>query len=294
MHSRSRQIPVDGPLDLKATLRPLQGLFGPDGWWFPARTPQGPGSIRITRPVIGTIQGEAWGAGGPWLLERLGAIAGLEDDSRRFTTDDPLVSDLHRAHPGWRFARTGLVFSLLVTAIVAQKVTGREARAAMTGLVAEFGAPAPGPNQDLRLPPDPELMAAAPYWRYHEMHLEKRRADVLRRVATHAPDIDRLAEADPLVAGTALLSFPGVGPWTIAKTLGPSHGDADQVEVGDFHLKHIVVHHLTGRARGTDEEMLELLEPFRPHRGRVVRLLHSLGSEPKFGPRARVRDITRL
>ncbi|MFZ0626070.1 MAG: DNA-3-methyladenine glycosylase 2 family protein [Acidimicrobiia bacterium] len=294
MHSRSRKIPVEGPLDLKATLRPLHGFFGRDGWWFPARTPDGPGSIRLSRPTIGMVEGEAWGDGGSWLLERLDAFAGLEDDPRTFTTHDPLVADLHRSHPGWRFARSGLVFPFLVNAIVAQKVTGQEARAAMKGLTAVFGEPAPGPNRDLRLPPDPELMAAAPYWRYHEMHLEKRRADVVRLVAAHAVDIDRLGAVEPGDAASSLLSFPGVGVWTVAKTLGPSHGDADQVEVGDFHLKHIVVHHLTGRARGTDAEMLELLEPFRPHRGRVVRLLHSLGPEPKFGPRARARDITTL
>ena len=79
----------------------------------------------------------------------------------------------------------------------------------------------------------------------------------------------------------------------MAKTLTPSHGDPDRPEVGDFHLKHMVTFHHTGRPRGTDEEMLELLEPFRPHRGRVARLLHTLGHEPKFGPRMAARDITR-
>ena len=94
-------------------------------------------------------------------------------------------------------------------------------------------------------------------------------------------------------AAARLAAYPGVGPWTVAKTLVVSHGDPDQVEVGDFHVKHIVVHHLTGRPRGSDEEMLALLEPFRPHRGRVIRLLHTLGHEPKFGPKVRARDFTR-
>jgi 3-methyladenine DNA glycosylase/8-oxoguanine DNA glycosylase len=80
----------------------------------------------------------------------------------------------------------------------------------------------------------------------------------------------------------------------VAKTLVVSHGDPDQVEIGDFHTKHIVAHHLTGRSRGTDEEMLELLEPFRPQRARVIRLLHTLGHEPKFGPRTAPRDITAI
>jgi 3-methyladenine DNA glycosylase/8-oxoguanine DNA glycosylase len=109
-----------------------------------------------------------------------------------------------------------------------------------------------------------------------------------------AGQIDALAVLDTAVAGERLSAIPGIGPWSIAKTLSFSHGDPDQVEVGDFHLKHMVVHHLTGRPRGTDEEMLELLEPFRPHRGRVTRLLHSLGHEPSFGPRLPTRDFTRI
>jgi 3-methyladenine DNA glycosylase/8-oxoguanine DNA glycosylase len=135
-------------------------------------------------------------------------------------------------------------------------------------------------------------MAEAPYWVYHDLHLEKRRADVIRRVAKSAARICALREKSPTDAEDYLSSFSGVGTWSIAETLVRSHGDPDQVSVGDFHLKHIVVHHLTGKDRGTDEEMLELLEPFRPNRGRVARLLHTLGHEPKFGPRMTPRDIT--
>lgn len=240
------------------------------------------------------VIGEAWGAGGPTLLDRLASLVGLDDDPSCFVTEHPIVSELHRRHPGDRFGRTSLVFAALLVAISGQKVTGREATAAMRGLRREFSGPAPGPDGRMRLPPDPELMARAPYHVYHRLHLEKRRADVIREVAAHAEAIDALSAAPPAEAERALLVFPGVGAWTVAKTLEVSHGDADQVAVGDFHFKHMVVHHLTGRDRGTDEEMLELLEPFRPHRGRVLRLLHVLGHEPSFGPRMRARDITRM
>jgi len=113
-------------------------------------------------------------------------------------------------------------------------------------------------------------------------------------VAAAANRIDALAGVKPDEAAAGLEAFPGISRWTSAKTIEVSHGDPDQVAVGDFHFKHIVVHHLTGRDRGTDEEMVELLEPFRPHRGRVIRLLHRLGHEPKFGPRLAARDITRM
>lgn len=289
----SRAIPIEGPLDLRRTLDPLHGRFAPDGWWLPARTPDGPGSIRLSR-TEDELHGTAWGEGGPWLLERLGAIGGLDDDPAALVTDHPVVGELHRRNPGMRFGRTGRVFDALVVAICGQKVTGREAGAAVKGLFRKFSEPAPGPNEDLRLPPHPERMAEAPYWEFHELHLEKRRADVLRRVSADAGRIDSLATLPPHEAAGVLGAYSGIANWSVATTLARSHGDPDQVAVGDFHLKHMVVHHLTGRDRGTDEEMLELLEPFRPQRGRVVRLLGLLGHEPKFGPRMAGRDITRM
>lgn len=287
----SRTLVIRGPLDLKTTLRPLHGWFFEDGWWLAARTPQGPGSLRIKR-TKGELIGESWGAGAGWLLDRLGSIGGFDDEPGNFATDHPIVSDLHRKNPGIRFGRTDLVFDSLVAGIVGQKVTGREAAAAMRGLYHRFSDSAPGPNKRLKLPPDPEKMSAAPYWDYHQSHLEKRRADLLVRVATDHQRISALSRADSESAAATLGSYQGVGEWTIAKTLEPSHGDPDRPAVGDFHLKHMVAYHLTGEPRGTDEEMLELLEPFRPHRGRVARLLHTLGHEPKFGPRMSARKIT--
>ncbi|MDP9143898.1 MAG: DNA-3-methyladenine glycosylase 2 family protein [Actinomycetota bacterium] len=289
----TRSLPIEVPLDLKATLRPLHGVFAGDGWWLAARTPHGSGSLRIRRTREELI-GEAWGEGSLWLLDRLDSIAGLADEPRSFQTDHPIVGELHRRHPGWRFGKTDLVFDALVHGIVEQKVTGHEAHAAMRGLRSRFGDAAPGPHPRLRLTPDPVRMAEAPYWVYHELHLERRRADVLKRVAASAGKIEGLRAVPPAKAQEMLLGFRGIGVWTVSKTLAISHGDPDQLDVGDFHLKHMVVHHLTGRDRGTDEEMLELLEPFRPHRGRVARLIHTMGHAPKFGPRVALRDITRM
>ena len=288
-----RTIEFEGTLDLRRTLHPLFGRFSSDGWWLSARTPQGPASLRVSRSRTAII-GDAWGPGSSWMLDRLAAISGLQDDPKSFVPEHPIVARLHRRNPGLRFGATGLVFDALVIAVCGQKVTGQEAGKAIKGLRYKFSAPAPGPNERLRLPPDPESMAAAPYHDYHEIHLEKRRADVLRDLACHEEQISALSSERPETAATRLRSFQGVGEWSVAETLAVSHGDPDQVPVGDFHIKHLVVHHLTGKDRGTDEEMLELLEPFRPHRGRVIRLLHTLGHAPKFGPRSTPRDITRI
>jgi hypothetical protein len=51
----------------------------------------------------------------------------------------------------------------------------------------------------------------------------------------------------------------------------------------------------TGRPRGTDEQMLELLKPFAGHRGRVLRLLLAASvSPPRYGPRMSLRSIERI
>lgn len=284
---------IEGPLDLRNTLRPLHGRFADDGWWLAARTPEGPGTLHVRRSRV-EVEGRAWGQGAGWLLGRLGAISGLDDDPSSFVTDDPIVSEVHRTNPGRRFGRTDLVFDSLLVAICGQKVTGKEAAAAMRGLTRRFGDLAPGPNERMRLPPDPGRMAAAGYHEFHPLHLEKRRADLIRKVSADAAGIESLSGSTPSEAAAYMQAVPGIAEWTTAKTLEVSHGDPDQVAVGDFHFKNIVVHHLTGRDRGTDEEMLGLLEPFRPHRGRVIRLLHTLGHEPSFGPRLSPRDITRM
>jgi 3-methyladenine DNA glycosylase/8-oxoguanine DNA glycosylase len=72
-------------------------------------------------------------------------------------------------------------------------------------------------------------------------------------------------------------------------------GDADAVSVGDFHLPHLVAWVLAGEPRADDARMLELLEPYRGERGRVIRLIESGASRPpRRVPRRRVRSIARI
>lgn len=283
----TRTVPVEVPLDLRATLTgagKLFGRFGPDGWWRPMRTPEGPATLRITGGG-GAVEASAWGPGAGWALDRVPGLIGLCDRREDFTSGHPLVGAIARANPGWRLAKTGLVSESLVWAIVSQKITGKEAARSLRALTIRFSDPAPGPRPGLRLPPDPERLASAPYWAFHPLGMERRRADTLRRAAAQAPRLDRLGEVDSADVQRHLRRLPGVGAWTAAETVAVSHGDPDAVSVGDYHIKNTVSWHLAGEPRGTDERMLELLEPFRPHRGRVVRFLESLGPAPRYGPR---------
>ena len=286
---KQRLVPIDVPLDLKRTLAPLGGRFDADGWWRATRTPEGPATLRLERVGAG-IRATAWGSGADWVLEHVPRWIGLHDEPEALVTDHRIVGPLARRHRGMRFGATRLVFEALVVGIVSQKVAGKEAGMSLRHLWRRFGDPAPGPNA-LQLSPDPERLADAPYWEYHPLGIERRRAEVLRRVAADHRRIERLADASSTDAQRWLQRYRGVGVWTAAETVAISHGDPDAVSVGDYHHRHIVTWHLTGRPRGTDEEMLRLLEPFRPHRARVVRLLTTLGHEPAFGPRMPLRRI---
>jgi 3-methyladenine DNA glycosylase/8-oxoguanine DNA glycosylase len=157
-----------------------------------------------------------------------------------------------------------------------------------------LGEPAPGPA-GLRLPPDPARIAETPYFRFHRFGVERRRAEVIRAVCGGAASLEALIDGTPDEARVRLERFPGVGPWTSAEVRRLSFGDPDSVSVGDYHLPHVVAWALAGEERGTDERMLELLEPYRGQRGRVQRLLEASHiSPPAFGPRMEPRAIERI
>src|SRR5262249_57220460 len=97
-----------------------------------------------------------------------------------------VVRRLARARPGFRLPATGRVFHHLVPAILGQKVTGKEAYHAYRKVLHHFGGPAPGPGPRLLLPPEPRSIAETPYYLFHPVGVEQRRADTLRRAADRA------------------------------------------------------------------------------------------------------------
>ncbi|WP_203937064.1 DNA-3-methyladenine glycosylase family protein [Spirilliplanes yamanashiensis] len=287
--------------DLRRTVR---GLMVPGGdpcaaiadgsFRWAARTPDGPGTLALRREA-GELVAEAWGPGAGWLLDRADAVAGLCDDVtgfRELAAAHPLLDRLARDHRGIRYPATGLLFPHVLRAVLEQKVTGREAHHAYRAIVRHFGEPAPGPVP-LLLPPDPAAVAATPYWTFHPFGVEQRRTQALLRAAAVAAAIQRCA--DSAAATARLVSLPGIGPWTAAEVVRMAFGDADAVSVGDFHIPNTVAWALAGEPRGTDERMLELLEPYRGHRGRVCDLLAAGGVvAPKFGPRMPIRSFARF
>ncbi|GLY04631.1 3-methyladenine DNA glycosylase [Actinoplanes sp. NBRC 101535] len=284
-----------------ASLRPLLvpkhdpcGRFADGEFALAARTPDGPAALHLAR-AAGDLVATGHGPGAGWIVDRADAIAGLRDDPGDFAElagRHPLIARLFQTFSGVRLASTGRVFPRLLRAILEQKVTGKEAHHAYRAVCRHFGEPAPGPA-GLVLPPDPAAVAASAYWVFHPFGVEQRRAQTLMRAAQVAGRLERCADAAEATA--RLTALPGIGPWTAAETVRHAFGDRDAVSVGDFHIPNTVAWALAGEARGTDERMLELLEPFRGHRGRVCDLLALGGiTAPKFGPRMPVRSFARF
>jgi 3-methyladenine DNA glycosylase/8-oxoguanine DNA glycosylase len=266
--------------------------------WWATRTPDGPATLHLSRDGA-TLTATSHGPGADWMLDRADAVAGLRDDLTDFTdlaTRHPLVARLAREYSGLRLTATGRVLHHLVPTILSQKVTGVEAKRAYGRLVRHFAEPAPGPADlmppDLLLPPEPATLAATPYWVLHPFGVEQRRADTIRRAAGHATALE--AAPDTTAVTRRLTSIAGIGPWSAAEVVRATHADADAVSVGDYHIPHMVTYALTGRVRGDDATMLELLEPFKGHRGRVCRLFELAGLHaPRFGPRMPIRSFAR-
>src|SRR6185437_2870199 len=135
-------------------------------------------------------------------------------------------------------------------------------------------------------------IAHTPYWALHRFGIERRRAETVIRAARSARRLEEITAMEMPAAYARLLAFPGVGAWTAAKVAMVALGDADAVPVGDYHLPHSIGYALEGTARSSDERMLQLLEPYRGHRARVIRLITIAGiGAPRFGPRRPLRNI---
>lgn len=290
------------PLDLHLTLLPLSHgydnptiRFARDGVWLTRRTRAGPATLRIWNVSNdAAVRAQAWGPGAALALEAVPGLAGLLDDPSMLVPHHRLIRELQRRFPGLRLPRTGQLLPALIPAITGQKVTAIEAHAAYAALVRRLGEPAPGPVA-LRISPAGARLAALPYFEFHPMGIERRRAELLRQVGRLETRIEEMTALPPEEASARLRQIPGIGPWTAAEATRDAFGDPDAVSLGDAHLPDLVAWALAGEPRGDDERMIELLAPYPGQRGRVVRLLEAARIKiPRFGPRFTPGRIERL
>jgi len=297
----ARTVTFPGAASFGYTLAPLRRGSGDPCFqvsdegmiWRTSLLPTGPVTARISRVSACAAHCVAWGSGAQEFVEMLPALLGREDDVSDFVPRDPTVAAAHRRVPHLRLGRTGLVLEALIPAVIEQRVPGADAFRSWRLLVSKYGTPAPGPAPArMRVPPSAEVWRNIPSWEFHRANVDPRRAQTVVTCARRAAALERLAAKSTAQARAALTSLPGVGQWTAAETAQRAFGDADAVSVGDYHIPKMIGWTLLGRPVD-DAGMLELLEPMRPHRHRVVRLLEAsgLGREPRRGARLPVQHI---
>jgi 3-methyladenine DNA glycosylase/8-oxoguanine DNA glycosylase len=222
----------------------------------------------------------------PGLLGRLDDPSGFEPASGR-------LRELWRRMGTPRFARTDTLWPDLAWWIVQQRVRLTDAADQWRRLVLDLGAPAPG-APGVMTPPETSTIAALPYHRFHGYGIERQRAANLQAAARAAPALQPLVDGAVAEALPRLMAVPGVGAWTATCIATHTWGDADTVVVGDVGIPAMVAWVLAGERTASDERLVELLDPYRPHRGRVVRLVMTAGVKPpRRAPHRPPNDIRR-
>ncbi|MEV8267216.1 DNA-3-methyladenine glycosylase 2 family protein [Microbacterium sp. NPDC076911] len=290
-----------GPLDLRRTVLAQRHGAGdptffvtPNVIWHASRSPEGIATLALRETSRGVIRAAAWGPGAAWALSQMPALCGRDDYAPDFDAAlHPLIAAAHHDNPGLRIGRTDLVFDALASAIIEQKVTGKQAFGAWRHLVRAFGTRAPGPTPvPLYAAPSIEQWRYIPSWAWHQAGLEPPQSKTIVRAARRGQALEQsvLDAVDGEAVDRVLVSQPGVGAWTSAETRIRALGDADAVSVGDFHLSHQVGFALTGM-RVDDDGMLRLLAPWSGQRQRVIRLIGASGMvEPRRGARLHPED----
>jgi 3-methyladenine DNA glycosylase/8-oxoguanine DNA glycosylase len=296
------RIPLTAPLSLAQTFR-FTFMWGAVTWirvdtsgaWYAARTPDGPGTVRI-RHAGDHLLVDGWGEGAEHLVAGTPALVGVDDPGfDAIVGEHPPIRAIARKLEGARLGRTGEIYPRLVAVALAQKVTGKNSTRSLQRIARTWGERAPGPRDDLVLLPEPRRLASIPYHHFHPLGIERRRADLVCRIASRASALDRALAMPAAQARQHLQALRGIGPWTSAIVIATSHGDPDLVPVGDVHLPNWVAWNLADEERADDRRMLELLAPFAGQRGRVARMLKAGGRKPPaYGPKLAARDIRGL
>ena len=182
---------------------------------------------------------------------------------------DPVMATLARRYRPQPPQPNRGPFHLLVSAIIAQQISGRAADAIMARLLT-LALPEGGeltPTALLRFSPE-ELRTAG---------LTRQKAAYVRALAeacaAGALDLEALALMDDTEAFAALTALKGIGPWTAEMFLLFGLGRGDVLSTGDLGIR-AAVRRLYGLPElPTAAYLRELAEPWRPHRSVAMLLL---------------------
>ena len=216
------------------------------------------------------------------LLEE--TLAGLAQDDRygSFATGDTGIWRLHRSQPGLRLLRFPWLYEMTCSAILQQRVRTVDAMRDWRHITQRWGADAP---LELRAFPSAEILARVAQFELQALDIDAQRSRTLLRFAQESRFVPLKTALNFGELRERLIRVPGIGPWTTESVLGYGAGDTDAAIPGDLHLPHLICYALAGEIPGSDERMMELLEPFRGHRFRIIRLIYgSRLTVPRLAP----------
>jgi len=260
--------------------------------WWATESPIGPAVVAFRLASEGGVRADAWGPGTPWVLDQLPALLGAHDDPADFRPRSGRLAEIAERFPNPRIGSTGRWYEALATIAIGQRVVRADAQQSRARLAQRYGTVFP--DLPAAVFPGPGAILSITDHEFHRAGIERSRARVVRVAAKYADKLEALDSVPFADAASTLLRLPGVGPWTTGLAMSIAGGDPDAVPVGDLHLPRMVTWALSGE-EGDDSRMLELLEPYRGHRMRVIRMVKMAGAgPPRHIPQPTRQDITRI
>ena len=177
----------------------------------------------------------------------------------RHLAADPVIGPLVRANPERRVPGTVDPNEIAFRAVLGQQVSVAGARTLAARLVQEYGEPLEDPRGSVtHLFPTPAALGEVDP---ESLPMPRSRGRSLVRLARAlaAGDVD--LGGDPAEARRALLSLPGIGPWTVEYVAMRALRDPDAFPTGDLGIRH-ALEKLGAR--------VEASERWRPYRAYAV------------------------
>jgi DNA-3-methyladenine glycosylase II len=193
---------------------------------------------------------------------------------------DPVLARLIDAHPGfdpraWLKDLPAMdAFGALVFQVIGQQLSMLATRRILGRLQDLFGGQMPAPAT---------LLAADP-GDLRKAGLSRRKVATLRTVAAQfadgslsGDDLRHLSDDDIVERLTAI---PGIGPWTVHGFLIIALGRADVVLPGDLALRKAIQRAYQFDHLPSQQEVLQIAEPWRPYRSLATAYLFQAAFEP--------------
>jgi DNA-3-methyladenine glycosylase II len=209
------------------------------------------------------------------LLARVAHLLGVGADLRPFYAAAQAAPELWRVvRPlyGLRHVRAAALFEALLTTIIEQQISLRQAQKGERWLAQWAGGRIDYQGHTFHTFPAPGRIAAASQQDLTPLKITFRRMqlmiDIARQVAGGQLDLQTLARQQPPVVYSALLAHRGIGQWTAGWTIIRALGHYQYVGENDVALQAAVNHYFHGQSgRAAPDVVAATLGRYGEHAG---------------------------